>query len=72
MLTLIQLICWMIIEFAIVYSHVFYMLQLLGPQAFMKNTPQELTNKIMFIVYSCAMCSTLVGIIFFSLISMTR
>lgn len=72
MTTLISLICWIIIEYAIIYAHIFYMVQLLGQDAFMRNTPQELADKIMYIVYSCVLCSSFVGIIFFSIINMMR
>ena len=66
----IQFICWMFVEFVIVFYHVVMLLQLLGPEAFLKNSPNELADKIMLIVCSCAFTSGLIGVCFFKLLTL--
>ena len=66
-ITLIQFICWLFIEFVIVFCHIVMLMRLLGHDAFMKNSPQELADKIMLIVLSCSFISGLVGLCFFQL-----
>ena len=67
MITAIQFLCWILVEFAIVFYHVVLILRLLGPDAFMRNTPNELSEKITLLVASCAFTSTLVGFCFLKL-----
>ena len=67
MISAIQLLCWLFTEFVLVFFHVVMLLRLLGPEAFMKNSPQEMVDKIMLIVCSCAFSSGLVGLCFFKL-----
>ena len=69
-ITLIQFVCWMLVEFIIVFYHVVMVLRLLGPDAFMRNSPNELSEKITLLVASCAFTSGLVGICFFKLLTL--
>lgn len=64
MTTLLFLVCWFFIEFIIIYVHVCLIMSMLGDDAFLKNTPQELENKILYCICSCAIMSGIVGICF--------
>lgn len=59
--------CLIVVEFVIVFCHVSLIFLLLGDDAFLKNTPDELTNKVFNIVCSCAFMCTLAGICIFQL-----
>lgn len=67
MTTTIQLVCWVIAEFIIVFTHVIILVNQFGDDIYKKNSPQELIDKIINIVLSCSFFSVLVGICFLKL-----
>jgi len=70
MIIFIQMLCWLLVEFVIVFVHISLMMQLLGDDAFLKNTPMELANKILFCIISCALTSGIIGMCFLRLVTM--
>jgi len=62
------IVFWFLVEFVIVYSHVCLMLPLFSKNAYLKNTPQSLIDKITLLMLSCALMSCVIGICFFQLL----
>lgn len=62
-----QLLCWFFVEFILVFYHVVLLLRLLGPDAFLRNSPNELADKIFLLICSCAFSSGIIGLCFFKL-----